>query len=142
MATVNQMIKRISAINVGVEAYKSVRETKEVIGDVQKEQMQKGFRQDGKKIGRYASKKYASAKFGQNSRAGLGFVDLKLTGAFYSGFITTVTPEAFKTFSLDDKNGKLTVKYNPFGLNEESKKDYSVKLRPVFITSIKRILGL
>jgi hypothetical protein len=82
------------------------------------------------------------AKNSMNPLPGLGVPDLKLTGAFYRGFQTKVTPEAFSTSSTDEKNDALTAKYDPFGLDQESKSEYIEKLRPVFVKNVKGKLKL
>lgn len=142
MATVNQLRSRLTALNVKDVSYHSVEETREVIAEIQKEQMFQGLNAQGKKIGRYRSNKYARAKNEMNPLPGLGIPDLKLTGAFYRGFETKVTPESFNTISTDEKNAELTEKYDPFGLNKESKSEYAGKLRPVFIKNVKEKLKL
>lgn len=142
MSTINQLRSRLTALNVKEVGYQSVEETKEVIAEIQREQMFQGLNAEGKKIGRYRNNKYARAKNEMNPLPGLGIPDLKLTGAFYRGFETKVTPETFSTSSTDEKNDELTAKYDPFGLNKESKVDYAEKLRPVFVKNVKEKLKL
>jgi hypothetical protein len=142
MATVNDMIKRMQSLNVKEVSYESVVETKETITEIQKDQMYHGLDGQGKKIRRYRSVKYARAKNEMNPLPGLGTPDLKLTGAFYRYFQTKVTPEAFSTSSTDEKNDALTAKYDPFGLDKESKSEYAGKLRPVLVKNVKEKLML
>jgi hypothetical protein len=142
MTTVNDMISRMKALNIKDTAFHSVEDTKGVITEIQKEQMFKGLNAEGKRIGRYRSIKYALAKNSMNPLPGLGVPDLKLTGAFYRGFQTKVTPETFSTSSTDEKNDALTAKYDPFGLDTESKSEYVEKLRPVFVKNVKEKLML
>ena len=142
MATVNQLRSRLTALNVKDVSFRSVEETKEVITEIQRQQMFQGLNAEGKKIGRYRSNKYARVKNEMNPLPGLGIPDLKLTGAFYAKMETDVTPEVFKSFSTDEKNAELTAKYDPFGLNKESKSKYAGKLRPVFIKNVKENLKL
>lgn len=140
MTTVNDMIRRVSSLDIKNEAFIAVTETKDEITEIQKEQMFHGLNAEGKRIGRYRSIKYARAKNEMNPLPGLGIPDLKLTGAFYAGFKTEVTPEVFKTFSLDAKNEALTEKYDPFGLDAESKSEYAGKLKPVLVKNVKEKL--
>lgn len=140
MTTVNDMISRLKTLDVKQVSYQSVVETKETITEIQKEQMYQGFNGEGKKIGRYRSLKYARAKNEMNPLPGLGVPDLKLTGSFYAGFKTEVTPETFSTSSTDEKNDELTAKYDPFGLDKESKSDYAEKLRPVLVKNVREKL--
>lgn len=134
------MIKRLSSLDVKNESFIAVSETKETITDIQKEQMYHGLNAEGKRIGRYRTMKYALAKNSMNPLPGLGIPDLKLTGAFYAGFKTEVDPEVFRTFSTDIKNEALTEKYDPFGLDQESKAEYGGKLKPVLVKNVKEKL--
>lgn len=134
------MIKRLSSLDVKNEAFIAVSETKDEITKIQKEQMYQGLNAEGEKIGRYRNNKYARVKNEMNPLPGLGVPDLKLTGAFYTGFKTEVTPEVFKTSSTDSKNDELTAKYDPFGLNKDSKSEYAQKLKPVLVRNIKQKL--
>ena len=129
-------------MDVKQASYEAVVQTKEVITDLQKEQMYQGLNSEGKKIGRYRNNKYARAKFDMNPLPGLGIPDLKLTGAFYAGFKTEVTPEIFITSSTDEKNADLTAKYDPFGLDQESKTEYADKLKPVFTKNVRDKLNV
>lgn len=142
MTTVDDMIGRIRTLNVKEVSYESVVESKDEITDIQREQMYKGLNAEGKKIGRYRNAKYARVKNEMNPLPGIGIPDLKLTGAFYSGFTTDVTPESFSTFSTDEKNSELIVKYDPFGLDKESESEYADKLRPVLVKNVKEKLKL
>lgn len=142
MSTINELRSRLTALNVKEVSYESVVETKELITEIQREQMFQGLNAEGKKIGRYRSNKYARAKNEMNPLPGLGIPDLKLTGAFYRGFETKVTPEIFSTSSTDEKNDELTAKYDPFGLDKDSKSEYTEKLRPVLVKNVKEKLKL
>lgn len=143
MATVNDMIRRMKSLSVKDVSYKSVVDTKETVTDIQKEQMSHGLDAEGNKIApKYRRMRYALAKFAVNPLAGLGVPDLRLTGAFYAGFQTKVTPETFATISTDEKNDVLIKKYDPFGLDPESKAEYAGKLKPVLVKNIKEKLKL
>ncbi len=79
----------------------------------------------GEKIGKYRSSKYARVKNEMNPLAGLGNVDLKLTGAFHAGIKVTVNAETFTTESIDKKGPDLKAKYGEvFGLDEDHTKGY------------------
>lgn len=138
--TINKFISNITSLDVKELSFISVSETKDYITDIQRDQMFKGLNAEGNRIGRYRNNKYARAKFSMNPIPGLGIPDLKLTGAFYAGFKTIVTQDIFSTSSIDSKNEALTQKYDPFGLDTDSKVEYAIKLRPVFIKNIKEKL--
>lgn len=142
MTTINQLRGRLKSLNVKDESFHAVEETKNSITSIQKDQMFHGLNAAGERIGRYRNNKYARVKNEFNPLPGLGVPDLKLTGAFYAGFKTEVTPEVFKTTSMDPKNEELTAKYDPFGLNNESKAEYVNELRPVFIKKVREKLQL
>lgn len=142
MITVNNLLGRLKTVDVKDISFQSVSETKEVITDIQREQMFQGLNSKGNQIGSYASYDYAVEKNDMNPLPGFGIPDLKLTGAFYAGFGTEVTPEEFSTSSSDEKNADLTAKYNPFGLNKLSKTDYADKLRPVLVKNVRNKLSL
>lgn len=140
LTTANDMIKRFSSLDIKNESFNAVSETKETITEIQKEQMFHGLNAEGKRIGRYRNSKYARAKNDMNPLPGLGVPDLKLRGGFYAGFKTEVEPEVFRSFSTDEKNDELTAKYDPFGLNKESKSEYAEKLKPVLVKNIRQKL--
>jgi hypothetical protein len=142
MVTVSTIRRRLKALSVKDEAFKSVSETKEVITEKQKEQMLQGLNREGGTLGYYKVYEYAQKKFELNPRPGFGVVDLKMKGNFFDGMETNVFPNTFSTQSTDEKNLRLIKKYDPFGLNDESKKEYLQTLRPVFLKSVREKLKL
>ena len=148
MATINQLRSRLTALNVKDVSYHSVEETKEVIEEIQREQMYSGFLSTGLQTsplhGRYPG--YADYTIAVKRAKGQVFdrVTLKDEGQFYAGIKTSVTAESFKTISTDIKSLSLTSYYGEdiFGLNKESKSEYAGKLRPVFIKNVKEKLKL
>lgn len=142
MTTVNSFKSRVQSLDIGLVAYQSVDETKDLITGIQRQQMFHGLNAKGEKIGRYRNSKYARVKNEMNPLPGVGIPDLKVTGAFYGGFKTVVTPQVFITTSSDGKNAELTEKYDPFGLNMESKSEYSKELKPIFVKNVKQGIGL
>lgn len=142
MATINIIRARISSLSIKDESYKAVLETKQDITNIQKEQLLHGLDAGGNKLRKYRGRKYALAKAFMNPLPGFGNPDLNLTGSFYAGFETVVNPISFATHSADPKNEFLVKKYDPFGLNIDSKNEYIKELRPVFIKNVRQKLQL
>lgn len=79
--------------------------------ELQKAQMLKGIAKDGAPIGKYRSGIYAIQKYKQSQAAGLGQVDLRLSGSFYSGVFLKVNNFQFEFNSHDSKTELLRTKY-------------------------------
>ena len=89
-------------------------------------ELEQGKRHDGSPIGLYRNASYARYKNLLNPRAGLGRVDLILTGAFANSLFPVRRGKG--TFSFDASNGKapdLFAKYGEDnrGLNQEAFND-------------------
>lgn len=108
-------------------------------------ELKKGQNPDGSKIGDYRSPGYARFKFGKNSLAGFGNVDLILTGAFSNSlFPTKISPSHYifgatdsKRFDLIDKYGYDIMGLNQNTFDEAQKKRYAPKI----INYIKKRIG-
>ena len=139
MGSINQFTKKLNAINIKVVAENALLDSVDTIGDIQRDQLLHGIKQDGKRIGKYRNATYAAGKFSQNALAGKGDVDLKLTGDFYRGIFVDVRPDTFVIFSQDEKANDLANRYgDPFGLTSKGKeKLIKDKLQGKFIKRIK-----
>jgi len=89
-------------------------------------ELEQGKRPDGSKIGQYRNPFYAKRKNIMNPRAGLGNVDLILTGAFANSLFPVRRGKS--TFIFDASNSKapdLFAKYGEDnrGLNQETFND-------------------
>ncbi len=137
-----ELKQRFNGLNIHNISVDSIKETKEQYLDKQKEQLKKGLKKSGEKIGRYRNPVYAQKKFNQNPLAGLGNVDLKLTGDLYSATFLDVRDTELVIDSSDEKTQGLIDKYgDPFGLSEESRKAYlNEDLQPVFMANVKNKL--
>lgn len=86
---------------------------KEVIIDLNVDQIERGINSDGKILGEYESESYSRLKQSMGSRAPFGVFDFKLEGDFLSGIYAEAykgsTPEASGLYmsSSDEKTEKL-----------------------------------
>lgn len=81
-----------------------------------------GLLPDRKKIGQYASDEYAFKKNNLNPLAGMGNVDLILTGAWSNSLFPIKKGSGFVFNSSNDKNNGLLQKYGDgiLGLNQKT----------------------
>lgn len=143
MAGINQMLERIKSVNVTEESATALDANAKEIIDLQKVQLLKGVKADGKKIGKYKNNSYAAKKFSQNPLAGFGNVDLKLTGDFAFGIFVDVRTQSFVIDSQDNKTDKIFKRYgDPFGLNKKSKVELIPPLKKTMVKNIKNKLRL
>ena len=91
-------------------------------------------------IGRYRSIEYALDKNRQNPLAGLGNVDLFLTGALQDDLTITKENNLFKIYSTDEKYTELANKYgaDQFGLTNEQLNEFLIE---VYIVSLETIIN-
>lgn len=146
MATIRDLLKRVEKSDMQAIAVQSLEATKEAIADLNAEQMHKGKRSDETDIlPDYRDVTIAIKKLkGQPTDR----VTLFDTGDFYRGITVTVMPDVVSITSIDPKTGKLNKKYstakgNIFGLGGPFKREYiNEHLRPMFITSVRKEIGL
>ncbi len=70
-----------------------------------------GEKPDGSAIGVYRNKAYAAEKYAKNPRAGLGFVDLTLTGSLGKNLKVSPYGSDYEIYSKDQKYGQIAKKY-------------------------------
>jgi hypothetical protein len=141
----NDLLKKIEAINVDHIAESIIESTEDVLIETQRAQMMAGLASDGGKIGEYKQELYAVKKHGMNPGAGFPNVDLRYKGDFQEKITAVVIGNELVIDSSDWKTGKLVDKYGEriFGLNEQFKKEYLTgALRPAFRVHIESITGL
>lgn len=131
-------------VNVPVVCSSAVFVTKDDIAERNRQQMRegKGSRQN---IGKYRSSIYAKYKNAVNPLAGIGNVDLILTGAFTRGIAVTVTGEDYNIWSSDTKTEDLVTRYGGqiFGLNPKNKQEYiGQQLEVAAMEQVRRLTGL
>ncbi len=128
MKTFATFHKKLKALNVKAIATDAADSVKDLAANLNREQMMKGETFTGEKIGQYRAIEYAEEKFGMNTRAGAGFVDLRYKGKFQDNIFALKTG-SFKNYGLkivskDDKTAKLVHLYGNdiFGLNDENER--------------------
>lgn len=143
MAGINEMIRRIKSIDHNAIIEEAIARNPEALVNLQRQQMLKGERRTGKKIGKYKNTLYAKKKFEQNSLAGFGFKDEKLTGDFQKAIFAdtrkghvVLTSADSKLQSIVDRDG-----WDIFGLNKISIKEYSPILRNDSVKIIKALMN-
>lgn len=129
MPGINEMIRRLQAINIHDVIGDAIEQTKEQLKVRQQDQMMEGEGKKGK-IGRYRNLSYAGRKNLINPRPGFGNVDLRLTGDFQEGIRITVNNDSVHYESSDEKAPALEAKYdeaNIYGLNKSNASEYSLQ---------------
>lgn len=136
MTSINDMRKRLTRPSLNEVVQETINDNRDAIRELQIDQLKHGTKKDGKIIGKYRNDAYAAKKNRQNPLAGLGNVDLILTGALKNDIFIDVRPDVFVIDSADEKTGELIKKYgDPFGLSKESNIDLIPSLQ---VTALKR----
>ena len=137
MATCVDMIDNLAKFNVRTTTIRIFTETADEIVGLNQEQMLRGQRSDGKKIGKYSTtpmgKEYADMKSEMNSLPGKGNIDLKLEGDFQRDMKMKLQGEQIDIDSADWKSAMLQKAYGKdiFGLQ---KKSWQMYLDEIFLT--------
>lgn len=137
------MISRLEAMSITDIVGTAMENTQKRLTDAQRNQMLEGLDSNGKKIGKYKSKTYAAKKFAMNPLAGLGNIDLKLTGEFQAAILVDVRPDnqSLVFSSADEKTAMLVSLQGKdiFGLSTPFAKEYSAYfLKPEVIKLVKQ----
>lgn len=146
MASIHSLYNNVQSLDIEKIAAQSIDETKEVIADLNAEQLFHGIRSDGADITPY----YAESTIAIKKEKGQPYdrVTLKDTGAFYAGIQVKVISNKVIIDSSDAKNDRLfkkysTVRSNIFGLSPLYKREYlNESLRREFIGNLRKKLGL
>lgn len=143
MGSITRLKNSLKKIDFDAVIAESVIENQKPLVFLQKEQMLRGEKSTGARIGRYANKKYASEKYRLSRRAGFRFVDLHYTGDFQSDIYIILKRKSIVFTSGDLKTNALVKKYGKdiFGLTKQRTADYSRKyLTPTAIKKIKKLI--
>lgn len=144
--TLAALRRRVESLNIEQVARESINETKEVIADLNAEQMFRGLRADGSEI----TPSYSELTVQIKKMKGQVFdhVTLRDTGAFQQAMFVRVSGLQVITGSSDLKSPKLERKYSKakgsiFGLSEKFRAEYlRESLRPTFQQRITNLTGL
>lgn len=124
------------------EVVKVLVANRELVLDLNREQLLQGKNAKGQSVGTYRGKAYAKYKKKLNPRAG-GKVDLKLTGRFHDNFYLRTDPKV-RVWSRDLKVDPLIRKYGRsiFGLSPQSQKALAKVIIPQILKRLRRRVGL
>lgn len=141
MGSITRIKGNVQKVDFNLVISETVLETQKPLVFYQQDQLIHGIRSTGKKIGKYASKKYASQKYKQSRRAGFGYIDEFLTGEFQSEIFVRVKKNSIEFWSADEKTRKIVARDGAdiFGLTPQNREKYSKKdLMPIAIKKIKQ----
>lgn len=108
--------------------------------EAQRQQMLRGFNSTGGRIGKYRNPRYAQMKFLQNPLAGLGFVDLRLTGVFQGEAFVEIKTDRTVFGTKDPKVDKILGKYGSatFGLSPTSIEEVQPSVDAAIAAEVKK----
>lgn len=146
MGTALELLNDIKAFDLMATVTDVIQKTNDGYIEKQQAQMLEG-KGKNRNIGRYWNPTgvYAQFKSSLNPLAGLGNVDLRLTGAFFDGMELKLTGQDIDIFSTDSKAGDLTEKYGGqiWGLNEKRQNEYNEEVfLPALGDEIEKQTGL
>lgn len=147
MATIRTVRKRFEKLDTDKEIIRIFEKESPEIIRLNQEQLYKSSQDSlGRPLQLYKSAVYSLDKQKQNPGLAFGRPDLKLTGAFYSGFFVSVGYTGiFTVDSKDSKAGKLEAKYGftIYGLDKANKTKFGKeKVYPGLLAYVKRITML
>jgi len=119
--TIEEMIDRLNDFSIDDSVEESLEKSTEKMKRLQQDQLLRGERADGGKIGQYKNDAYAVKKYIQNPLAGFGNMDWILTGALKKEVFVLIGKDDIEIDSLNEKTDSL-IKNNgdPFGLTDEN----------------------
>lgn len=127
---------------IGQEIRKELAKSAEKLAELQVGQMLVGHNARGDKIGWYLDKDYRILKHSLNPYPGFGYVDLKMTGAFYEGVFAEIDMDDIIFDSTDSKSDDLQERYGEeiFGLDEEMTKQFQEQFYDDIMEKIQKAL--
>lgn len=139
MATILTVLRRVEAVDTDKICVESVQESKEVLADLNAEQINSGIRSDGTLMPDYSFR--SVFQYGKQP----GPIRLRETGAWQAGLYVKVEGNKVVFGSSDSKDQQLVDRYGPEieGLSEKFKAEaMREKVRPVFKSKIEAATGL
>lgn len=123
--------ERLKAFNVGATIKELLEERKNVISDLNTEQLNKGLDSEGNDLGVYKIFSYKN-RFRP--------VDLRDTGAFHNSIQPKLNKERIEVIATDEKTDMLQDKYGDeiLGLSDEGKQYLIDDIRDEFIQSYRK----
>lgn len=144
MRTVFDMLRAAEKIDIPYLVSLSLIDSQEEYVDLQKQQMMRGQRQDGKPIFnlKTGSDQYSPAYAKRKGKSSP--IDLRDKGDFQDAiFITVEDPDKAIVDSADGKSGKLQENYGTaiFGLNDESRVGFAPIGQRNLLLEVEKVLG-
>lgn len=137
------MLQRFGKLNIKDEIILGLEDSAEVFTDLQKEQMLRGERSDGKPIFRIStgSDEYSPAYAKKKGRKKP--IDLRDTGDFQSELFMDVREEELFIDSADSKSGMLQKDYGEeiMGLQDDPMSEFAEKAAEKIIVRVENILS-
>jgi transcriptional regulator len=146
MTTIKNLYDRFEKLDTDKVIDSALKQTKDYIGALNKEQMNKGLRSDGSET--TPTYKDSTIRIKIEKGQPVDRVTLKDTGAFYAGVKVEVKVDTISIFSTDSKSEKLEKEYSKanggiFGLSKPFKREYlNEALRPEIRQRIQKETGL
>lgn len=141
--TVYDMLQRFGKLNIKDEIILGLEDSAEIFTDLQREQMLRGERSDGKPIFRIStgSDEYSPAYAKKKGRKKP--IDLRDTGDFHFELFMDVREEELFIDSADSKSGMLQKDYGEeiMGLQDDPMSDYAEKAAEKIIVRVENILS-
>lgn len=139
MATIAKMLTKFEALNTDAIAVDTMEESKEVLADLNAEQINTGLKADGTEMPEYSFR--SVFQYGKQP----GPIRLRDTGAWQAGIYVNVDGQSVNFSSTDSKDKMLTERYGDeiHGLSEKYKGEaMREKIEPVFRQKIEAATGL
>lgn len=144
MATALELQRSLKSVNIKETAISAMAATVDAYVELNRKQMQSG-KGKNQNIGRYRNPQYEQFKASLYPDAGLGNVDLRLTGSFQSKMKGEVAGDEIMVTSDDNKAAGLEEKYGGqiYGLNAGTQPTYNEEhFLPEFLNQIEKQTGL
>lgn len=151
MASLEELRDKVASVDVWQELKAVLQSEIEYILSLNKGQLMKGLLSTGKNTKEYSQKSlgelgYVSGKIelGSYNLEAYPYVNLFMTGDFYSGFVATLKDTYIEITSTDSKTPELITKYSSdiFGLTEENIAVLIITALPKLNTRIRQKLNL
>ena len=144
MSTAAELSKSLKGVNITDLSRSAIVATMPQYVERNRQQMKEGKGKE-RNIGRYRNPQYAQFKAGLYGEAGLGNVDLRLTGSFQAKMKGEVSGDDIMVTSEDTKAGDLEEKYGGqiYGLNAGTQPGYNESdFLPEFMAQFEKQTGL
>lgn len=138
MGSINDLLKRLQAVNIPEESKQALEANKPLIVQLNRERMLEGRKTSGRILPNYS--KISQEVYGYPNEP----IKLKATGAFQQAITVDVGIDIIKTTSTDSKTEMLTKRYGEdvFGLGQPDKIDLVPPLRKTLVANIKSKLSI